>query len=133
MPRQTNLDRFSDYWLSASEEKFVSLSITYIGKDFGYFSWNLGCQKVPFAGDDSAASEECRVLTLEMLDRAIASLHLPDSCEKIRGGARGRRSELLIGTDCTKDVYLEWRICKPFFWPFLPAAKPTGLVEVKNF
>ena len=25
-----------------------------------------------------------RVLTLEMLDRAIASLHLPDTCEKIR-------------------------------------------------
>ena len=78
---------FSDYWLSASEDKFVSLSITYVGKDFGYFSWNLGCQKVPFA-DDSAAAEECRVLTLEMLDRAIASLHLPDSCEKIRDEAQ---------------------------------------------
>ena len=78
---------FSDYWLSASGEKFVSLNITYVGKDFGYFSWNLGCQKVPFA-DDSAAAEECRVLTLEMLDRAIASLHLPDSCEKIRDEAQ---------------------------------------------
>ena len=74
---------FSDYWLSASGEKFVSLGITYVGKDFGYFSWNLGCQKVPLA-DDAAAAEDCRILTLEMLDRAIASLHLPDSCEKIR-------------------------------------------------
>ena len=36
---------------------------------------------MPLADDDH---EECRVLTLEMLDRAIASLHLPDTCEKIR-------------------------------------------------
>ena len=41
---------------------------------------------MPLADDAAAtaAAEECRVLTLEMLDRAIASLHLPDTCEKIR-------------------------------------------------
>ncbi len=70
---------YAEYWLSASEEKFVSLNITYVDKAFGYFSWNLGCQKVPFAG-----TEEAKAATLAMLDAAVESLHLPAKCELIR-------------------------------------------------